>query len=245
MLKGPKESVLSRGTTVNRSKQYVVLAVATAIMCLGMRAWADSAVGGIDWESAEGPWTNEYGWTEIEALGSGGSSGGGFLSVTFPATAEPGPETEWVDIIHTSATNLFTGTWTTDQWIEFDFWASNATPTKLQVQWKSSTNDNIWGFALTPPAEGSWTTMDRASFQNWTDWQYPGASAEQFVSDLATIDWIGIYIQREGQGLEDYGIDNFNLMVPEPAEVCMLIAAALCAGLALWRRRRRFGTSTG
>jgi hypothetical protein len=57
-----------------------------------------------------------------------------------------------------------------------------------------------------------------------------------FLSDLSSIEWIGIYIERTGAGAQDYGLDNFNLMVPEPSEYAMLAAALMGAWIFLRRR---------
>lgn len=71
------------------------------------------------------------------------------------------------------------------------------------------------------------------------DWMFPGATEDMFLADLAAIDWIGVYMYRQGSGAQLYGIDNFALMVPEPAECAMLAAALVAVGLGVRRRRDR------
>ena len=196
---------------------------------------ADVLLGGHDWDPNPGPdaWTNRYGSTILATPSTGGDTGG-WLSVTFPAA---GAETGLYDVAYTKATNLYTGTWSTDMWVQMDFWASNQSPAALQVQWQSSGNTDIWSYALTPPGTGVWTTVG-ASFGDWTSWQYTGAASEaQYLSDLASIDWIGVYIYRNGDDLQVYGLDDVDLMVPEPAESLMLAFALMITGLSLRRKR--------
>ena len=47
---------------------------------------------------------------------------------------------------------------------------------------------------------------------------------------------IGIYVYRDGYSAETYGLNDFNLMVPEPAEWAFLGVAVIVAAAALRRR---------
>ena len=128
-------------------------------------AEANVMLGGNDWDPGPHSWVNEYGWTTLGYPTTGGNTGG-WMSITFPATTTPEQDQdEWYDIIHTSATNIYSGSWTTNNFVQFDFWASNVPPGYIQVQWKSSTNANIWAQVLTPPATQTWTTLS-ASFNS-------------------------------------------------------------------------------
>jgi hypothetical protein len=200
---------------------------------------ADTIVGSCDWNAYTASWTNEYGdhtWTTMNIMTNGGHPGGR-LDITFPSTSNSElQEDEWYDVVHMSATNLFAGPWRTDMAVQFDFWASNAPPHALAVQWQSSENPNIWSYVLTPPAAQAWTRME-APLQNWQDWWYTGATEDQFLADLATIDWIGVYMERGTADEQRYGFDNVGLMVPEPAEWVMLAAALLTATAGIRRRK--------
>jgi hypothetical protein len=171
------------------------------------------------------------------------SSGGitnGWMSLHFTNTTLF-PVSNWYDVVTIKATNLYAGTWTTQMWIQFEFWESNVVPGSLQVRWKSKTNDFIWRYSLAPPPTQTWATTSRAGFGSWNNWQYPGANEAQYLADLQNIDWIGIYIFRNTIADQVYGVDNFRLMIPEPAELIMLVAVALSSGL-FFRRRRRAET---
>lgn len=81
----------------------------------------------------------------------------------------------------------------------------------------------------------TWSSVT-ASLADWQDWVLgPGASEDMFLSDLSSINWIGIYVERNGAGAQGYGIDNFSLMVPEPSEYAMLAVALM--GVLIFLRR--------
>lgn len=207
-------------------------------------ARADVTVGYVDWDTYTAGWTNEYGdhtWTSLNVQTNGGNPDG-WMEITFPATTSSELlEDEWYDVVHMSASNLFAGPWNPGLTIEFDFWASNTAPHALQVQWKSVGNPNIWSYVLAPPAADTWTVM-RAPLSDWQDWQYTGATEDQFLADLSTIDWVGVYIWRESAEEERYGLDNVRLQVPEPAEWIMLAAALGAFSFGRRRFSRRFSS---
>ena len=203
------------------------------------QALAFSVLGEHNWDSGPEGWTNTTGATTLIDGQTPGGNPGGWLQIDFAATTQDPPGDEYWDVIYTEAENLFAGAWRTDMWVEFDFWAETTIPGALQLRWQSDTNTNYWSFALTPPAMTSQWTHYEAPLRSWNDWSYPGASEDQYLSDLATIDWIGVYIFRGSADAQTYGIDNFRLTIPEPAEYTMLGAAMLTSGLALRRRKRK------
>jgi hypothetical protein len=201
-------------------------------------AAADSAWGTHDWDPdpGSGAWTSYYGWAQVGEPTSGGNTGG-WLSVTFTNTAV-GPDSSWQDIIAVDATSLFAGTYSISNWFAFDFFASNVLPNALQVRWSSSTNSRIWGAPISgPTSTGVWESLRSPSLSNWDDWDIePFGDANIFASDLSTIGWVGLYIDRNTAVEQLYGVDNFALMIPEPAEIIML-AFALIAIWVAYRKR--------
>ena len=194
-------------------------------------------LGSFDWDPYPGTtlWTSQNGWSTVSVPSSGGNNGG-WLEITFPATAND-PPNNWYDVISAPATNLFVGQWNTNMWLQFDFWESNLVAGAVQIRWESLTNDFVWSYSMPVlPATNTWGTLT-APLSNWADWEYPGATASQYLSDLQTVDWVGIYIYRDTGAQQVYGVDNFMLMVPEPAEWVMLAAALV--GLSTSLRRRR------
>ena len=67
-------------------------------------------------------------------------------------------------------------------------------------------------------------------------WDYGGGSEADFLYDLENISWVGIYIRRNTAVEQIYGIDNFQLWIPEPSEWMMM--AALAAVWVVYRRRK-------
>ena len=223
--------------------RYRTYAVLIAFMSLlSFRASASIMLGNFDWnppDASDSSWTADHtGWVNINYPTTGGNTGG-WMSITFPNTVST-PPNEWSEVIHTPATNLFVGPWTTQMWLQMDFWSSNYVADAVQFRWKSTTNSSVWRFDLTPQLGGTqmWQTV-YASLFDWNNWKYVGATQSRYLSDLQSIDWIGVYIYRNTDNQQIYGIDNFQLWIPEPAELVMLAAAVLASGLS-FRRRRRF-----
>jgi len=193
---------------------------------------AAAILGADDWDSGSEGWTNEFDVVVLDNPATGGNTGG-WLRITFDASADPLDADE---AVHVSASDLFAGAWNTNHWIEFDFFASNTIPDHLQIWW-GTTNDHIWmSDDLSFSGTGAWFTVTGPTFQagNWN----PDEFWYDYETDFGAIDWIGIYIWRGSTDEEIYGIDNFRLMIPEPAEI-FLLAAALVTSVASTRRKRR------
>ena len=224
--------------TLHRVRGLIAVPAAIASLCAAGHCYAEAILAQHDWDTGTHGWTNQYGWTNLERQESGGNPDG-WLQITFPETSEPEvDEDEWYDIAYTPASNLLAGGWSTGMVVCFDFWAEDSPPDALQIQWSSTTNSDVWGFVLTPPAStGVWTEYS-ASLNDWSDWDYPGATEDQFLADLASVDWIGVYIWRENASQEIYGIDMFQLAIPEPGEWLFAGSALLACWNALRRKRR-------
>lgn len=200
-----------------------------------------SIIGIHDWDAGPHGWTNTHQWTTLDVVPSGGHTGG-WLRATFPDTGAAGPD-EWYDTLYTPAANLFAGSWRTNMTVAFDFWASNQQPAVIQVRW-ASTNEHVWQHTVFDGTTdiipvGSWTSFRTPTFANYEDWDWGGGSQESFLSDLAAVNWIGVQIWRYGPGEEVYGLDDFRLQAPEPAEYLMIVAALGVAAATLLRKRRR------
>ena len=199
------------------------------------------------WNSGLQGW-NQVGWAD--AL----SNPGGYLHVDFFDQADPPPVGQNWDRIYNTSTppaNRFSGDYYNAgiQDVTFDFQSYGTQIGFISLQWSCTTNSHVWkytGFSL-PPASGPWTTLD-APFSFSSDWSYgPGSTAEEFLSDMSGVSWIGIYIERNGSGAQDYSIDNFTLagFIPEPGEWGILGAALLVTAIALRKDlfRRRLSTT--
>jgi hypothetical protein len=168
----------------------------------------------------------------------------GFLETTFASGRSVG-ETE--SIVYQDATAFFAGGWTNTMWIEFDFFAQDETPDFLDLQFRGVGENASWGYHLTPSSTvGDWTTYSVAL--DHAGWYYgDGTSSESesvFLDDLGTIDWVGVYIYDGSvNDAHSYGLDNFQLMVPEPAEYALAFSALAVTWLSV-RKRRKKGVET-
>ncbi|MCE9613418.1 MAG: hypothetical protein K8T26_04025 [Lentisphaerae bacterium] len=166
------------------------------------------------------------------------------MPITFPeidpVTYPEVNQDKWEDIVYVNKEDFFAGNFTPNMSVGLDFYASNALPQNVQLQF-GSTNGNVWGYDITPRVTQTQTwnsaTVSLAYGNAWGPLPGYDDTEEQFLADLAAVDWIGVYIFREDAGEEVYGLDNFRLLVPEPGQLAMLSAVLLAARLP-WRRRR-------
>ena len=192
---------------------------------------ADVIIAEHDWDTTGiGSWDSQDGNSTV-------TDNTGYLQISFPLGA-PGLG-ESYDTVSTPKDDLFAGTWTTDYWIEFDFWAQDVVPDTLQIHWGAESG-NTWVNAIDTSGVGidSWASLrtDTFDYENWSSGPYEIEESE-FLTDLNDINWIGIYIERGGSGAELYGVDDFKLMVPEPAEYLLLFAALGTAVIAMRRKK--------
>ena len=211
-----------------------------AMMAAVLMAWllcapaqAEIILGEHDWEDGSEGWLKQDDWvtlTDPEIAGVGQS----WLDIAL--TGQPA---SWDTVVYVEAEDLFAGTWTDDMFVEFDFWAEDVTPDTLQLQWSSTTNAATWSYNLNAPAETNIWTAQSAPLSYSTDWIFSGSGATEdlYLSDLSSIDWIGIYIEGSSGADQSYQLDNFRLMIPEPSQYVMLSSAILACFAAIRRRK--------
>ena len=228
---------MSKSKTVSWVSAHWLVPAGVAIV-LAMPVRASMVLGIHDWDTDGHNWQSQEGFTTLTDPVVGGGNPDGWLQIQFDATAAPEQDqAEWFDVVYVDAQALFPGQWDTSMNVGFDFLAQDAIPGTLQVQWSSSTNSDVWAASLNPPTATNEWTSQRVYFDDWTAWQFPGATEDQFLSDLASIDWIGVYIYRTGADQQSYGLDNFSLMVPEPTQLAMIGAAVIASVFSMRRRR--------
>lgn len=217
----------------------VLLILATLLLTLvRVRTVGANTIANYSWEQDPQVWDTLYSDVDLQRETTGGNPNG-WLAVSFPVTANPEyEEAGWQDVVYINRENLFAGNWSSQMGVAFDFFASNAIPQDLQVQF-ASTNGNVWGFNVTSQvsATQTWSTVQVGLNYSAAWGPLPGFddTEEQFLADLSAIDWIGVYFFRDQAGVENYGLDNFRLLVPEPGEWAMLGAVVVGA---VWMRRR-------
>lgn len=198
---------------------------------------ANSIVGApVDWDTPAT--TPTVPWTALDGDATVGEVVGAndYLEISFASTAIPLGDS-WGETAVGSASDLFAGTWITDNWIEFDFWSETTVPTTLQIRWGVD-GGRTWANTVTPSGVGGWDTLHTDSFSNFANWNLgPFVTEQNFVDDLVDIDWIGVYIYRPDSDPQIYRVDNFRLMVPEP-EAYLMLAMALVTAFLVMRRKR-------
>jgi hypothetical protein len=221
--------------------RYTKIFMAVLIPAAIMLAWqgtvyGDVTLGSYDWDN---PADGVDGWSSMQgntALQRQETDGDGWLGIEFAQSTEP-EDSE--DIVYVSADNLFAGQWSTNMWVEFDFWSSNTVAESLQVRWATNSLADQWSYSVDASASSNnWTTYT-ASFRDWNDWAgFAGATEARYLEDLANIDWLGIYIERGSTAQENYGLDDHKLMVPEPGEWLMLAVSCIVSVWGIKKRNR-------
>jgi hypothetical protein len=188
-------------------------------------------------------WTDNQTWASLANPGSGGVDDTGYLRITLDQTdtEEGEPGAQWGVLVSVPVSSFFAGNWGPGMNVAFDFWAEDIEPDYMQVRWRSATNSSVWRATVfdsdsSSMPTGTWTSLSAPSFRSYLDWDFGGGNQEQFVNDLATIDWIGVFIWRNTADAQHYGIDNFRLMIPEPGQCVMFAAALLSSALSLRKR---------
>lgn len=195
---------------------------------------ADTIIGVIDWDTniPATPWAADPAGAAVSIIDAGDDD---WLRIDFSDAGSVDPDA----LISGRATDLFAGTWNADYWIEFDFWHDSDLPDALQVRWGDDGSTNVWGTTLNPNAgAGGWQTLRTSNLGDGDAWDLGLGDPSEYLTDLTSIDWIGVYIDWDGTGDDSFGVDDFSLMVPEPAEL-MMLAAALGVGLLVMRRMRQ------
>lgn len=210
--------------------------IAFVALLPALSATAAPLIEPMDWSGSEG-WTSVYNNATVTDPQAVGGNPGGYLDINFPSDPDVGNPNEFWDVFQAPATNLFAGSYSNQIGFEFDFWSDTVAPSVLQVRFGGQSG-NEWGYTVDPGSTQSWNRL-LAPFDSYADWLIePFLTQDDFFADLENIEWIGIYILRgPGSDSQVFGIDNFTLTIPEPAQLLMLAAAM--ASTFISRRRRR------
>ena len=222
------------GRKANAAPAHVLVAITIIAVAVTSRAgpiidspetWTNSGVQG---------WINNMPDVTL-ANPAGGSNG--FLIITFLDQGSP-PVGSADDIIYTT-TNTFTGNFIASNagGASFTFLASNVTPLSVDLVFSVATNTHEWSSPLAPSVLGTWTSYSIPfDFALWS--LNPGGTQGEFLADLQAVEWIGLHIFRGDTIEQIYGLDNFMLylVIPEPADICLLAAGLLGLGLTFRRR---------
>ena len=215
-----------------------VLAVVSAVPSVHARVVASNTWndGAADLED----WTEDEAYVDLTDPSAGGVDNTGYLQINYDGSRSGG---EAETVVYTQASDLFAGDWTDEMWVEFDFFAEDTEPDFMEFRFQSSdVGSQMWRFSLDPTGTtGGWSDFTASlaySDALWYYGEFGGGSEEIFLADLSTIDWVGIYLFDGGTADNSYGLDNFQLMIPEPAEYALALSALAVTCLSLRRRKK-------
>jgi hypothetical protein len=204
------------------------------LMMVGVAAWGTPVIDQpITWTNPPG---GTEGWATQSVVGASPSvtnpGAPGYLQITFPSQGAPLPGSAEIVSSQPGVTGSYGGSFGEFYTVSFDFMCATSTPSEWGVYFYSSTSGNTWmytdlNYTETP---GDWQTFELSL--EGTGWHLADDSydAAQFDADLTDVDWIGIYISRDGEeDAEIYGLDNWVLhfQIPEPGTIPLLSAVLL------------------
>ncbi len=217
---------------------YRLMGCALLALCSAMPvAYANVVLAEETWDSGLGTPV----WTEDDSYVSLVDDSSGYLEINYTASRGPG-EAE-TTVYMADPENFFAGDWgevaQDGGWIAFDFWADDNTPFDFELRFQGQ--NDVWRYNLSTASLGS-GFADFSADLVYADWYYGdfgGSDEATFLDDLSNIDWIGIYIYDSDTAANEYRLDNFQLMVPEPAEYALAFSALAVMWLSIRRKRKK------
>jgi hypothetical protein len=150
------------------------------------QSWSGSGLRG---------WTNTDGSVSL-------SNPGGFLNTSFGAQSQPATQAGIV------RTNIISGVLPTN--ISFSIKAFDCEPSAARVYLHSSAQDRYWYAPLARLQANVWTLCDIPVAYSDAWICNPSMTESDFRSDMLSIDWVGVYVRRNGSpSAQNYGIDDF------------------------------------
>jgi len=158
-----------------------------------------------------------------------------YLRITFDAQGEGNPGSAEIFADSGASSGNFVGGYYGDVLAaRFRFYADETLPSSaagsLALYFYNATSGRTWQYNLSNPAAVQTWTWYEVSFSSVgaSAWHTaaPGYTEAEFISDLGAVNWIGLYISRFGTtAAEHYGLDDFELTIPEPGTIWVLLAA--------------------
>lgn len=178
-----------------------ICSIALFVLCLcavSTHAAVDSVETNYTWDSGLEGWTNVYTKAKL-------TNPGGYLNMKF--------NTQWTFPAFESD---YVGTQVEPGIIYTNFsFAINALNTQPSIVWlgfHSSVSGNMWSHSIVMGPAGEWSTNSiRVSFQD--GWAAGSRTSEaQFNEDIQSVDWVGIFICRNGSlTAQNYQLDDFKI----------------------------------
>lgn len=158
------------------------------------------------------------------------------LILNFGAQGVPQPEEGLAYAGSGSSFDRFVGDYSgigNDLLVQFRFYAESYQPSGLALYFHSDTSGRTWVYNLGLPTVGVWAgySVGMGSMGGWAREDLTPPDSADFLADLADVDWIGLYVIRNpNTSSQNYGLDDFQLAVPEPQTICLLLAAMMSLG---------------
>ena len=185
-------------------------------------------------------WVNDAnveGWVKQNNVGANvdvtHNDGGDYLNVNFNAQGSANPGS--VDVVAGAGASSgnFVGNYTPVEVVNLRFYAEDTLPSSISLYFYNVTSGRTWQYDLSNPLSiGQWTSYSvpfgSTFVAEGTGWHgaTPGYTSADFLADMVAVDWIGLHIDRFGTtSAEDYGLDDFELSIPEPGTFLVLLAA--------------------
>ena len=204
-----------RGVTMSKTR-----ATAAGIICTAFLVTALSAFGATVNQPATFNASGLEAWFGID-VNSGGnvslSNPGDRLQLTFPSQSSGVPP-QWYDMRAnaTSSGGKFVGNFRDAgaTCILFSLYCENYVPDLAWVCFHSSVSGNRWFYPLSGLSVG-WQNIEvPLDFSQGWMLDY-GPTAEQFETDLQSVDWVSVRLQRNSSlAQQKFGVDNFVLANP-------------------------------
>lgn len=197
---------------------------------------------------------NDAGWTSRDPLEMTTAFSGGFgnpagsLQGTFGSQVTPAFESDAFRVSSGSSGGAFSGnlylSYASFSSVSFSFYAEDVLPSTFILRVGNGTNTFLYN--LTPQLTTTATWMNvSASLSYSAGWI--GGTAAQFSNVFAGVNFFDVQVARNGTGVQDYFLDNFNLnsiaeslsIVPEPASFGLILLGIFALYMARKRRRDR------
>lgn len=198
-------------------------------------------------------WYSSNDWERVLNSPAGAGSQGVWMNTTWVNSdvinkSEGSVSKRWVDVFSKDAVNMFAVTFDEGMWPSMSLWASNNAYEATMSQWSTEGSNLVWKHSVFDVSahdmESQVLTSSRADYLlNKTDLSMAFLTEQHLIDELTSVDWVGIRIWRGEMSSDRYGIDSSHLMIPEPAEIILLLFAGISSFMTL-RRKRRVAVAT-
>jgi hypothetical protein len=209
---------------------------AAALLAVGVAQAAPTLYYTEDWNGAPGLGGGTELW-QHDANGSASYIGwaGSYLRITLPEDDPPVGVVTYANSGSSGGNFAGNANYAIDYGLTLNFkvMAEDYAPSSMAIYFGNDDSGRVWGHSFASmPTAGAGFVGYSLLMNNFSDWALQsgvGNTGTDFLLDLSSVDWIGLRLVRSGLSTDqqDFGIDDFVLVVPEPETVALLLAVAL------------------